>query len=68
MLKYTGGGFIPDVPARNLTDDEVKALPVTKTQLLRSGLFVEEKSPKNNNKKPVDKEIEPSTGESGEGN
>jgi len=22
MLKYTGGGFIPDVPARDLTEDE----------------------------------------------
>jgi hypothetical protein len=22
MLKYKGGGFIPDVPARDLTDDE----------------------------------------------
>lgn len=54
MLKYTGGGHIPDVPAKDLSDDEVKALPVTKTQLLKSGLYVEEKPPKNESKKESD--------------
>lgn len=42
MLIYVGGGsWLPDVPARDLTDEEVEHLD--KTFLLRSGLYVEEK-------------------------
>jgi hypothetical protein len=37
MLKYKGGGFIPDVPARDLTDDEANAYGIE--SLLTSGLY-----------------------------
>ena len=40
-LKYTGGGFFAGVPARDLTDDEIKKLPISKQDLLKSGLYVE---------------------------
>ena len=37
MLRYKGGGFIPDIPARDLTDDEANAYGVA--LLLTSGLY-----------------------------
>jgi len=39
MLKYTGNGFIPGVPARDLTEDEVKQYG--RARLLRTGLYSE---------------------------
>lgn len=50
MLKYLGGGFIRGVPARNLTDDEVKKFG--KARLLKSGLYKEVKQ------KPAQKAVE----------
>jgi hypothetical protein len=50
MLKYLGGGFIRGVPARNLTDDEVKKYG--KARLLKSGLYKEVKH------KPAQKAVE----------
>jgi len=41
MLKYKGGGFLPNVPARDLTDEEVKQYG--KDRLIKSGLYVEDK-------------------------
>lgn len=49
MLIYTGGGFIPGVPARNLNEQEVKELskafdrPDFRAVLVSSGLYAEEK-------------------------
>lgn len=46
MLRYTGGGyggFLPGVPARDLSDEEVEALGGEKA-LLKTGLY--EKLPK----------------------
>ena len=63
MLQYVGGGYIPDVPAKDLTDDEVKALPVTKTQLLKSGLFVEVKPSKKEKEAAPPKDSGDDTGE-----
>jgi len=40
-MHYVGGGFIPGIPARDLTDDEVKRWG--KQLLLNSGLYVEKK-------------------------
>jgi hypothetical protein len=50
MLKYLGGGFIRGVPARNLTDEEVKKYG--KARLLKSGLYkeVKTKAPKTGEK------------------
>lgn len=42
--KYKGGGFIPNVPARDLTDDEAKACGLD--LLKASGLYEEEKREK----------------------
>ena len=39
MLKYVGNGWIHGVPARDLTDEEVKKYG--KKQLLESGLYIE---------------------------
>lgn len=39
MLKYLGGGYIPGVPARDLTDEEAKQhAPVIEEQERVSGL------------------------------
>lgn len=40
MLKYKGEGYLVGVPARNLTDEEVKKYG--KSRLLQSGLYVED--------------------------
>lgn len=37
MLKYKGGGFVPGVPARDLTDEEVKRYG--EKRLLDTGLY-----------------------------
>lgn len=52
MLKYKGGGFIAGVPARNLTDEEVKTYG--KKRLLDSGLYEEtrERKPRKINDEP----------------
>lgn len=39
MLRYTGSGFLPGVPARDLTEDEVKQYG--RARLLRTGLYSE---------------------------
>jgi len=37
MLKYQGGGFIPGVPARDLTAEESKRF--NEAKLIKSGLY-----------------------------
>lgn len=44
MLIYTGGGFIQGVPARDLSDEEVKQHG--RARLLASGLYKEPAKPK----------------------
>jgi len=46
-LKYTGGGYggsLHGIPARDLTDDELAALPMTDQELVKSGLYQRAKS------------------------
>lgn len=46
-LKYIGNGsYLPNVPARDLTAEEIKQLPTTRETLLASGLYTEEKPAK----------------------
>ncbi len=48
MLKYTGGGYggaLPDIPARDLTDEEVEKLGGV-DYLLLTGLYVQPDDPK----------------------
>ena len=52
MLKYNGKGFIPGIPARDLTDDEVKKYGGTK-YLLGLGIY---ESPKKKVMKTVTEE------------
>ena len=52
MLKYNGNGFLPGIPARDLTDDEVKELGGEK-KLLATGLYSKEKSEQEIEKKEV---------------
>jgi hypothetical protein len=40
MLKYKGGGYLVGIPARNLTDEEVKKYG--KRRLIESGLYIED--------------------------
>ena len=39
-MKYIGGGFLQGVPARDLTEDEVRKYG--KSRLLQSGLYIED--------------------------
>ena len=50
-LKYNGGVFFAGVPARDLNEDELKDLPISKQDLLKSGLYVEIKPEKKPAKK-----------------
>jgi len=52
MLRYVGDGFIPGIPARDLTDDEVKKYGGEKL-LLSTGLFAKSKPKKVEKKKIV---------------
>ena len=45
-LKYLGGGFLPGVPARDLTRDEAVELGLDISMLLGSGLYELEEPPK----------------------
>jgi hypothetical protein len=45
MLKYIGNGFIPGIPARDLSDDEVKKHGGVKL-LLSTGLYAKPKKEK----------------------
>ena len=45
MLIYTGGGFLPGVPARDLTDEEVKEHG-GEQKLIASGLYEKPKAEK----------------------
>ena len=45
MLKYIGNGFIPGIPARDLSKDEVKKYGGVKF-LLSTGLFAKPKKKK----------------------
>lgn len=51
MLKYVGFGFLPGVPARDLTDEEAKEYG--RGRLLESGLYLDEKSDKDASHKPT---------------
>jgi hypothetical protein len=39
-MKYIGGGFLQGVPARDLTEEEVRKYG--KSRLLQSGLYIED--------------------------
>lgn len=43
MLKYTGVGYLPDVPARDLSDDDLRVIAetqgYTETDLIQSGCY-----------------------------
>ena len=39
MLKYTGGGFVIGVPARDLTEKELNELGMDADALVRTGLY-----------------------------
>jgi len=39
-MKYIGGGFLQGVPARDLTEEEVRQYG--KSRLLQSGLYIED--------------------------
>ena len=42
MLKYIGAGaYLPGIPARDLTADEVEAIGLTVAELVGSGLYAE---------------------------
>ncbi len=41
MLRYVGGGFLVGVPARDLTEAEVKAQGWDRGELVGSGLYVD---------------------------
>ena len=45
MLKYIGTGFLPGIPARDLTDEEVKKCGGVKF-LLSTGLYAKPKKKK----------------------
>ena len=45
MLKYIGNGFIPGIPAKDLSEDEVKKYGGVKF-LLSTGLFAKPKKKK----------------------
>lgn len=46
MLKYIGkGDWLPEVPARDLTEEDVKKCLYSVKELLKSGLYEEEKLP-----------------------
>ncbi|MFA7253999.1 MAG: hypothetical protein WC107_05610 [Patescibacteria group bacterium] len=53
-MKYLGHGFIPGVPARNLTIAEVKIYG--KERLLASGLYIEKLSVKEKVKEVINDE------------
>lgn len=40
-LTYTGAGFLPGVPARDLTADDIKNAEATRAALIKSGLYKE---------------------------
>ena len=54
-LIYKGGGFLPKIPARDLSAEEVKAFGLER--LLASGLYEEPYKPKPK-PKPVEIELE----------
>lgn len=54
-LKYIGDGFLPGVPARDLTEDEVKEFGGLKV-LLASGLYEKAEDEKPAAGKKADKE------------
>ena len=63
MLKYSGSGFITGVPARDLTEDEVKQYG--ERRLIASGLYykpIEKKQLKRRDYQPVIEEKEDDTG------
>ena len=55
MLIYNGKGFLPGIPARDLTDEEVKEFGGEK-KLLATGLYVKEAPKKKRETKPKEGE------------
>jgi len=39
MLRYIGNGYIPGIPARDLSEEEIKRLPLNRAALVESGLY-----------------------------
>lgn len=54
MLKYNGKGFLPGVPARNLSEEEVQVF--VKKDLTKSGLYEEVKEYKETKKIVVEED------------
>jgi hypothetical protein len=54
MLKYVGKSFIPGIPARDLTDEEVKQYG-GETKLVATGLY---KKARKNNPKETEKQAD----------
>ena len=52
MLKYIGNGFIPGIPARDLSDEEVKKYGGEKL-LISTGLFEKPKPKKEKKEKNI---------------
>ncbi len=48
MLKYNGNGFLPGIPARDLTDEEVEFFG--EKELLATGLYSKPEQPKEEKK------------------
>ena len=55
-VKYKGGGFLLKIPARDLSEDEVKRYGLKR--LLASGLYEEIKPPKRKKKITYEDDIE----------
>ena len=41
VLQFVGNGFMWGIPARDLTADDLKKLPLSKDELIKSGLYKE---------------------------
>ncbi len=45
VLKHVGHLFLPDVPGRDLTADDIQAAPYTKAELIKSGVYIAADAP-----------------------
>ena len=60
VLQFVGNGFMWGIPARDLTADDLKKLPLSKDELIKSGLYKEavQKDPEY-----IKEEVDPDTNE-----
>ncbi len=57
VLKYVGKSFLPNVPARDIREDEAKQYDLDK--LVKSGLYIRVSKPKSGSKKKISETPEP---------